>query len=291
MVDDTLPPAKDALVFMVVSLNERLHGVGVKVVSLTCDGPSCHISMLSALGATLDPSNMVPYLLHPQDKNQKIYVFLDVCHRLKLVRNTLGEGGILYDQEGGKIQWQYLVELEKFQHQEGLGLGNKLKMAHIKWKQQKMKVNLAAQAFSSSVADAIEYCTQDLKMPQFEGSEATVKFIPIFDHLFDIFKSRNPLAKGFKSPLRISNTSSWDPFLDEAYDYILGLKNAAGEVMHKTRRKTGFLGFLVAIKSAKGIFNTLVETNKAPLKYLLTYKFSQDHLKIVFWSCTFSRRI
>ena len=195
---------------------QRLHGVGVKVVSLTCEGPSCHISMLSALGANLDPSNMVPYFLHPQDKNQKIYVFLDVCHMLKLVRNTLGEGGILYDQDGGKIQWQFLVELEKFQHQEGLRLGNKLKMAHIKWKQQKMKVNLAAQAFSSSVADAIEYCTQDLKMHQFEGSEATVKFIRIFDHLFDILNSRNPLAKGFKSPLRISNKCSWDPFLDEA---------------------------------------------------------------------------
>ena len=310
VVDDTLPAAKDALVFMVVSLNEswkvpcgyffidglsgkeranlvkvciqRLHDVGVKVTSLTCDGPSCHISMLTALGATLDPSNMVPYFLHPQDKNEKIYVLLDICHMLKLVRNTLGEGGILYDRDGGKIQWQYLVELEEFQHQEGLRLGNKLRMAHIKWKQQKMKVNLAAQAFSSSVADAIEYCTQELKMPQFQGSEATVKFIRTFDHLFDILNSRNPLAKGFKSPLRINNKSSWDPFLDEAYNYIMGLKNPAGEIMHTTRRKTGFFGFLVAIKSTKGIFHKLVEADKAPLKYLLTYKLSQDHLELFF---------
>ena len=52
--------------------------------------------------------------------------------------------------------------------------------------------------------------------------------------------------------------------------------------MHKTRRKTGFLGFLVAINSTKGIFNTLVEADKAPLKYLLTYKLSQDHLELFF---------
>ena len=92
VVDDTLPPAKDALVFMVVSLNEswkvpcgyffiygmsgkerpnlvkvflqRLHGVGVKVVSLTYDGRSCLISMFAALGATLDPFNIVPYFQH-----------------------------------------------------------------------------------------------------------------------------------------------------------------------------------------------------------------------------------
>ena len=141
-----------------------------------------------------------------------------------------------------------------------------------------MKVNLAAQAFSSSVADAIDYCREVLKIPQFQGSEATVKFLCIFDHLFDILNSRNPLAKGYKSPLRVSNKSSWDPFLDEAYQYIHGLRNPDGQPMHKTRRKTEFLGFLVGIQSIKGIFQALVEANNAPLKYLLTYKLSQDHL-------------
>ena len=145
-----------------------------------------------------------------------------------------------------------------------------------------MKVNLAAQALSSSVADAIEYCRDVLKLPQFQGSEATVRFIRIFDHLFDILNSRNPLAKGFKSPLRQCNKSSWDPFLDEGYQYILGLRNTAGETMHTTRRKTGFIGFLAAIKSTKLIFQRLVEVKDAPLKYLLTYKLSQDHLELFF---------
>ena len=51
--------------------------------------------------------------------------------------------------------------------------------------------------------------------------------------------------------------------------------------MHKTRRKTGFIGFLVAIKSIKGIFYDLVEQAEAPMKYVLTYKFSQDHLELL----------
>ena len=38
-------------------------------------------------------------------------------------------------------------------------------------------VQVLLAALSSGVADAIEYCTQDLKMQQFRGSEATVKFI------------------------------------------------------------------------------------------------------------------
>ena len=45
------------------------------------------------------------------------------------------------DRDKGKIQRQHLAELEKLQHQEGLRLGKKLKMAHRKWKQQKMKVS------------------------------------------------------------------------------------------------------------------------------------------------------
>ena len=75
---------------------------------------------------------------------------------LKLVRNALAEWGIFIDKYGGKIQWEYVIQLQKLQDEEGLRLGNKLKKAQIYWKQQKMKVNLAAQSLSGSVADAIE---------------------------------------------------------------------------------------------------------------------------------------
>jgi hypothetical protein len=79
-----------------------------------------------------------------------------------------------------------------------------------------------------------------------------VKFIRTFDHLFDILNSRNPCAKGFKAALRKSNKHNWESFLDEAREYIIGLKNASGDLMYTTRRKTGFVGFLVAINSIKG---------------------------------------
>ena len=52
--------------------------------------------------------------------------------------------------------------------------------------------------------------------------------------------------------------------------------------MYNTRRKTGFIGFLIGIKSAQDLFQSLVEQTQAPLKYLLLYKFSQDHLELFF---------
>jgi len=143
-----------------------------------------------------------------------------------------------------------------------------------------MKVNLAAQAISGSVADAIEFCNKTLKLKQFEGSEGTVNFIRIFDRLFDILNSRNPFAKGYKSPLKENNQKVWLPFLLSASSYIKNLKDNQGKSIVSSRRKTGFIGFLAAIESVKCIFADLVTTGR--MKYILTYKFSQDHLELFF---------
>ena len=85
-------------------------------------------------------------------------------------------------------------------------------MCHVNFEQQKMKVKLAAQAFCSCVATAIEYCANELKYPQFQGSEATVRFIRIIDRLFDMLNSRNPIGKGYKTPIRPNTQMFGDHF-------------------------------------------------------------------------------
>ena len=146
--DDSLPLARDALVLMVVSINsnwkvpcgyffidglsgversnsvriclKKLFDVGVKVVSLTCDGPSYNFAMLSELGARLKPNNLLPWFPNPRNSCEKVYVLLDVCHMLKLLRNTLADLDTIVDGNNSRIRWQYLVELEKLQSREGL---------------------------------------------------------------------------------------------------------------------------------------------------------------------------
>jgi hypothetical protein len=54
---------------------QRLHDVGVRVTSLTCDGPSCHICMLRELGLSLDLSNMVTYFIHPYVETGAKYIW------------------------------------------------------------------------------------------------------------------------------------------------------------------------------------------------------------------------
>ena len=57
----------------------------------------------------------------------------------------------------------------------GVRLANKLSKRHMKWQNMKMKVRLAAQMLSSSVADALEYLKQT--NPKFKDSEPTIEFI------------------------------------------------------------------------------------------------------------------
>ena len=82
---------------------------------------------------------------------------LDVCHMLKLVRNTLGDKEIFYAANGREIRWNYMKELYNVQKNDILHLGNKLKSKYIKYNNQKMKVAIAAQTLSYSAATGIKY--------------------------------------------------------------------------------------------------------------------------------------
>ena len=73
-----------------------------------------------------------------------------------------------------------------------------------------MKVNLAAQCISSSVADALDFCCSHLKLAQFQ---ATSKFLHILDHLFVFTNSRNPSAQKLKALLRKSDFGYIDNLL------------------------------------------------------------------------------
>ena len=129
--DDSSPVAKNALVLMVVALNEswkvpcryflvdsltgkeranlvsqgiqRLYDINVVAVSLTCDGPSCHFAMLAALGALLKIPDLFPYFPHPSDPKQvaKCYCKIRLHHIAK--QTTQAESGLSVRKELSKL--------------------------------------------------------------------------------------------------------------------------------------------------------------------------------------------
>ena len=104
---------------------KKLHDADVSVTSLTCDGPICHFSMKSAHGASLDPLKMQSFFPISWAQKEGTY-FLDVCHILNLIRNTLGIKGIFLDKDGDEIYWQYVTELQKLQ-EKGPNAGKQVK--------------------------------------------------------------------------------------------------------------------------------------------------------------------
>lgn len=71
--------------------------------------------------------------------------------------------------------------LHNLQEKEGLHLANRLKNQQINFSKQ---IILAAQTFSKSVPNAIEFCGKQLNLPEFSGSDDTVDFIRKINDLF-----------------------------------------------------------------------------------------------------------
>lgn len=307
--DDSLPVATNALVYLLVPLNGNwkipvayyltdglkgkvlanltkniltyLHNNHINVLVLVFDGCGSNQSLLSELGIKLEYPLKSTCFPHPADPSKTVYVILDNCHMFKLVRNMLTHyKSIKNGKTGNVISWDFIKKLHELQQDEGLRLANKLKRNHIEFASQKMKVNLSVQTLSNSTAQAL-LCLKKLGYAAFQGCEETVHFIEIMDKLFDLMNSRNPFGKGFKAPLRQVNKQTWLSFLNQAEDYIINLQTVEGVPLYASKRKTSILGYLVMIKNVKSIFEEYIEKEKV-LKYILTYKFSQDYIELFF---------
>ena len=254
--------------------NFTVHGV-------ICDGNFTNQSTGQALGCSLSMNNLRTYFPHPDDEATNIYFILDACHLVKCVRNCLGDLKVL-TYNGQYIKWSFVEALHQVQQSDNLYLANKVSAEHINYSKNKMNVRLAAQTLSRSVADAIDFLREDLRMSEFQGSEATTEFLRNIDKAFDLCNSSSPISKGFKSKINLENLSSKVASFNELSQYIRELKDASGKPLACSRRKTPFLGFLVTMQSLSDLATRLLQQEVRPFQYVLTYKFSQDHLELLF---------
>lgn len=108
---------------------------------------------------------------------------------------------------------------------------------------EKLNVKLTYQTLSASVASVIEFLREDIKLPQFQESEATTMFIYL-TKVLDLCNSSNPFGKGYKSPITVVNWKVKEQNVKEAVEYIKRLKDISRKPLVSGRRKTGFIGFL-----------------------------------------------
>jgi hypothetical protein len=94
--------------------------------------------------------------------------------------------------------------------------------------------------------------------------------------------SKSVFGVGYKAPMKLTNECYWSRAFADLFTYISNLKTVQGVKLIHSPRKSGFLGFLINLKSFEQIFDN--EVRSGNLKYLLGYKFSQDHLELMFCS-------
>ena len=252
----------------------------LEVHAVVFDGTSKNLTTADRLGCKIS-SNFDGCFKHPCREGRKIYIILDACHMIKLARNALADIGIIKDSCNGIIKWDFIVKLHQIQAKDILHLGNKLKGHHIKWQNHKMKVKIAAQTLSASVAAAINFLSY-LKTPGFENSVPTTNFIQKMNDMFDILNSKNKFGKAAKQPVTRENITKIELYLQEIETYLVQLRDQDENLLFRGRRKTFIVGFITSAKSVLAISKDLLYRENNPLQYVLTYKFSQDPLEMFF---------
>ena len=317
--EESLVKAHKALVFLLVSLNGRfkvpiayfmvnaINGqaranllkicfhlaqqYSIDIYSLTYDGEPSNTTTVKSLGIRLDfGSAYTPPKLHFSNPatNEPVWIIPDPCHMLKNIRNCLGDYGTLVDGEGKLICWSHIVALHELQEKEGLTAGTKLTERHIQYEESKMNVKIATQTISRSVAEGLEYaesCKAVLKKDHINDVSGTATYCRYFNDAFDALNcmfrfNNNELKNPYKLPLEEKTEGYLQNFALEMIAYIKGLRKMDGMLLIHSRRKTGFIGFIVCLTNIFEMFEYLKE--KCNFEYILTYKLLQDLLETFF---------
>ena len=132
---------------MITDCAKKVMESGLSPKFVVCDQDPSNRSALRMLGITPDKS-------HFQINEHKIHMFFDTPHLMKSIRNTLSK----YDIEINSdiIKWKYIEQFYKTDKEMCIKLAPKLTDSHIYFSGfEKMRVKLATQVFSRTVASAL----------------------------------------------------------------------------------------------------------------------------------------
>lgn len=110
----------------------------------------------------------------------------------------------------------------------------------------------------------------------------------LFDNLNSI-----PRGKGFRSPLYWSSFEKTRQFFIKCHTYLMGLKmretrlvncelRTIETLLYKSKRKTAVVGLITTMRSIIAIMDSELSRSDSSLKYLPTFKISQDILENFF---------
>ncbi|NXD66060.1 THAP9 transposase, partial [Eolophus roseicapillus] len=256
----------------------KLNNIGIRVLAVTSGATACGAETARALGIRMDPERIQCTFQHPPGSAHSITYFFDVCHALQLIRNAL-QCFQKIEWPGDTVRWQHVVELAALQEQRISELcGSKSGRSGSKGSYY-LKVNLATQLFSEGVADALEHL-QKLGLASFQNCSGTVKFVRLMSHLCDVFHGRDPYGMELMGSLRAGSYTKITHLFNEAKSFFIAFTDSMGRYIIKSKRKLGFLSFLLNAESLKWLYTNYASPESTPSHHLLTYAFSLNPLEL-----------
>jgi len=135
------------------------------------------------------------------------------------------------------------------------------------------------QTLSASTATALHFLNQQ-HISKFEYIIATAESCQVVDRI-DFLNSKSIFSKHYKSPITKNNIVDLENKIISLIKYLYTMK-FNDQILHTTNKKTFIYDFVVAVKSLLGIARSIFVNDSINSSYILTYKFSQDHLELFF---------
>lgn len=246
---------------ILLDIIKELHKIGYPVVAINSDNGPENLSLRKAVGVTEDHT----FFNHPVTQ-EKIHVFGDSPHNLKLLRNWFIGDGIIWNNK--KINSQLVRVLIEERATCELTPLFMLTIGHVEMSSaEKQNVAKAAKLLSHTTATMLKerfHGTQDA-----EESDLVAKFIRICNNWFDVF---NSFTKYAKTDLKRSFTGAKDQLqaIDAMLDMMSNIRGIRqGGVVCKSLA-TFQRSIIMSIKSLKNLFHDM--QCKYGIAYISTFK-------------------
>lgn len=249
----------------------RLQNVGYPVVAIVCDCGGSNIGLWRDLGINLE--NV--YFINPVN-GEKIFVFADAPHLLKLLRNWLLDTG--FTLEDGTVINKLPLEALVKQTDTEVSSFYKVREKHLTCKKsERQNVTLAAQLLSHTTAVALKRYRPG---PSSILAEHLADFVGLVNRWFDVFNSFSVETKQHGKRPYGFELEDQNEILNEAIR-VFGSMRCNGKTTLQTFQK----GIIMSCTSLKLLMEEL--RAKYSVKYILTHRLNQDVLENFFSQVNF----
>jgi len=252
----------------VLSVIRKAESVGISVVAIVNDMSTFNIRLWNELGVSIDKT----FFENPIT-GQKVWVFADFPHLLKLLRNHLLDKYFTL-ADGTRIDKSVLERILQCSRDD-LKICYKLTAKHLKVeKKERQRVRPAFQVFSSSVAKAISFLNI--------ATSKVSNFFQLVNDFSDVMNSGfyQSSSNPFKNPLGIN--------YPEQKNVLMAMQETIQTMtvgdLPRTRKpglKPFQKGLIISITSVCGLYEDM---RKSPIncKYILTRRLTQDYVESSF---------